>query len=69
MILKAFDSFKASNNPQVTQHTNAPNAPKPSTHFAGGSALILQMTSTFSSLAAPTSTTLSVSQIGASVGK
>jgi hypothetical protein len=36
------------------------------TCFAGGSALILQMISTFSSFAAPTRTTLSVAQIGAS---
>lgn len=36
------------------------------TYFAGGSALILQMISTFSSFAAPTRTTLSVAQIGAS---
>lgn len=36
------------------------------THFAGGSAFMLQIISTFSSLAAPTRTTLSVAQIGAS---
>lgn len=36
-------------------------------YFAGGSALMLHIISTFSSLAAPTKTTLSVAQIGASM--
>lgn len=38
-------------------------------YFAGGSALILQMISTFSSFAAPTRTTLSVKQTGASMNE
>lgn len=38
-------------------------------YFAGGSALILQMISTFSSFAAPTKTTLSVMHTGASVNE
>lgn len=52
-------------------HTRALEKSSPEegeTHFAGGSALMLQMISTFSSLAAPTRTTLSVAQIGASTG-
>lgn len=53
------NSFKILNNLKVCEHHF--------TYVAGGSALILQTISIFSSFAAPTSIILSVAQMGASV--